>query len=239
MPHEQLSAAPARTADVDLPAAILWDMDGTLVDTEPYWIGAEIALAAEHGGSWTHEQALQLIGRPLTDSASILREQAGIRGTNEEIADTLVGRVAERVRVDGPPWRAGSRELLAAARAAGIPCALVTMSYSLLSEAVLAHLPAGTFDVVVSGDEVSRGKPDPEPYLLAAARLGVDAARCVALEDSVPGVASAEAAGVTTVAVPLMVEIPPAPGRSRVRDVTGLTVADLCRAHAGEVLERV
>ncbi|MFC4555330.1 HAD family hydrolase [Georgenia faecalis] len=233
------AAATTSVADLALPAALLWDMDGTLVDTEPYWIQAEIDLAAEHGGSWTHEQALQLIGRPLTDSASILREQGGIRGTDDEIADTLVARVAERVRRDGPPWRSGSRELLEAARAAGVPCALVTMSYRVLAEAVLDTLEPGTFATVVTGDEVTHGKPHPEAYLTAAATLGAAPAECVALEDSTVGVAAAEAAGVPTIAVPLMVEIPAAPGRSRVRDVGTLTLEDLSRVAGGEVIERV
>lgn len=235
-------AAPDRpglaVAELPLPAAVLWDLDGTLVDTEPFWIEEEIALAAEHGGTWTHEQGLTLVGKPLVESARLLRAAAGVPGSDEEIATTLVSRVAARVRAQGPPWRPGSRELLDEVRAAGVPCALVTMSYRVLADAVLDAVGPGTFAVVVTGDDVTRGKPDPEAYLTAAGRLGAAPAQCVALEDSPVGVAAAEAAGVPTIAVPLMVDIPAAPGRSRVRNVRTLGLADLCRVRDGQVLER-
>ncbi|MEE6280808.1 HAD family hydrolase [Georgenia sunbinii] len=229
---------PPESAATPLPQAVLWDMDGTLVDTEPYWIGSEIALAEEHGGSWSHEQALRLVGHSITTSARILRDEAGVQGTDDEIATTLVGRVADRVRTDGPPWRPGARELLDALREAGVPCALVTMSYTELAAAVLDTLPAGTFAAVVTGDEVVQGKPHPEPYLTAAARLGVDITACVAIEDSPPGVASAEAAGAATIAVPLMIDIPAAPGRSLLRTLEGVTLDDLATIAAGTPLQR-
>jgi beta-phosphoglucomutase-like phosphatase (HAD superfamily) len=115
----------------------------------------------------------------------------------------------------------------------GVPCALVTMSYRRLVEAVLAGLPAGTFTTVVAGDDVSRGKPHPEPYLTAAARLGAAPADCVAIEDSPTGVASAEAAGVPVLAVAHLVPIPDAPGRRVVGTLAGLTPADLRALPAG------
>lgn len=211
------------------PQAVLWDMDGTLVDTEPYWIAEEIALAAEHGGSWSHEQAMELVGWPLTSSARRLRDEAGIAGTPEEIADTLVGRVAARVRRDGPPWRPGARELLTELGHAGVPCALVTMSYAALATAVVDALPPGTFGAVITGDAVTRGKPHPEPYLTAARQLGVDIAGCVAIEDSPPGVDSALASGAVTIAVPLMVDIPQVPGLHRRSSLAGVDLAELSR----------
>jgi HAD superfamily hydrolase (TIGR01509 family) len=219
------------------PAAVLWDMDGTLVDTEPYWIEAEIELSARDGGTWTHEDGLSLVGSNLTDAAEVLRSEAGIVGTDEEIIEDLIGGVILRISARGLPWRPGAAELLAEVRAAGIPCALVTMSYASLADVVIAQLPVGTFDHVITGESVTLGKPHPEPYLLAASLLGVDPTRCVAIEDSHAGVASAEAAGTRVIAVPFMVPIGPAPQRSRVSGLDRVSLADLHRVVAGEMIE--
>ncbi|ACQ80496.1 HAD-superfamily hydrolase, subfamily IA, variant 3 [Beutenbergia cavernae DSM 12333] len=222
-----------------LPAAVLWDMDGTLVDTEPYWMSAEFELVAAAGGTWTHEDAVAIVGQPLVESAAVLRSKGGVVGTDEEIVTTLLERVVGRVRDEGAPWRPGARELLAELRAAGVPMALVTMSYRELADVVLAALPDGTFDAVVTGDVVTHGKPHPEPYLTAARLLGVDVADTVAVEDSVPGVASAEAAGARTIAVPMQVAVPAAPGRSRLATLDGVGPALLARVAAGEVIDTV
>lgn len=220
-----------------LPAAVLWDMDGTLVDTEPYWISAEMALAARDGGTWSIEDGYALIGRDLRDSARILRERGGIRGDDDTIITDLLARVIEQVREHGVPWRVGARELLFALREEQVPCALVTMSYQSLADAVLAQLPAGTFHVVVTGDMVAQGKPHPEPYLRAAAELGVDPTRCIAIEDSRTGLASAEAAGTTTIAAQLHVALDRAPGRSRVSSLEQVSVDDIRNMAAGVVLD--
>jgi HAD superfamily hydrolase (TIGR01509 family) len=185
-------------------------MDGTLVDTEPYWIETEFALAEAHGGSWSHEHALNLVGNDLIVSGRYIREHMGIDLTPEEIVEELLDGVVERVRRH-IPWRPGARELLEALRAEGVPCALVTMSWTRFVAPILDELPTGTFAAVVTGDQVARGKPHPEPYLRAADLLGVDAAACVAIEDSNTGVASAAAAGCAVLAVPnhVALEAPP------------------------------
>ncbi|WP_369068979.1 HAD family hydrolase [Kineococcus terrestris] len=228
-------AAPPAAA----PAAVLWDMDGTLVDTEPSWIAAERALMGAHGATWTHEQALGLVGKALPDSGAVLaahlRESAGVERDPAGIVDELLSAVVASVR-SAVVWRPGALELLRALGTAGVPCALVTMSYRSLADAVASRVP-GAFAVVVAGDEVERGKPAPDPYLRAAERLGVDPAACVALEDSPPGVASAEAAGCRTVACPHMVPIPPAPGRSRVASLTEVDLPLLARLAGGEVVD--
>lgn len=229
------SAAPADR--LPAPAAVLWDMDGTIVDSEPYWIATETALAAEHGGTWTHEQALGMVGKPIAHTATHLRD-LGVPVTVEEIADELVRRVAERIRTDGAPWRPGARELLRAVGEAGVPSALVTSSYREMADAVLETMPAGIFAAVVTGDEVTHSKPHPEPYLTAARMLGVDIRRCVALEDSPSGLASAEASGAASVAIPLMVKIPPAPGRTVLPSLEGVTLDDLAAIVSGEPLGR-
>jgi HAD superfamily hydrolase (TIGR01509 family) len=218
--------------DPSPPAAVLWDMDGTLVDTEPYWIEAEYALVAEHGDAWSDEHAHALIGNPLLVSAEYLRAHGGVDLEPLQIVERLlahvVGRVTERV-----PWQPGARELLAELSARAVPMALVTMSWTSLADAVLSRLPAGTFAAVVTGDQVRHGKPHPEPYLLAAERLGVDPAACVAVEDSVTGLSSAEAAGVRTIGVPHLVPLPAAPGRVLIDSLADLDVDRLAGVLAG------
>jgi len=208
--------------------AVLFDLDGTLVDTEPAWVAAERALVEEHGGSWTEADAQALVGNALMVSAGYLAAVGGVALPPEEIVERLLDGVEASVR-ERIPWKPGARELLAELVLAGIPTALVTMSYRRLVEAVLAGLPAGSFGAVVTGDEVREGKPHPEPYLRAAAELGVDPRRCVALEDSPTGVASAEAAGCLTLVVAGFPAVPPAPGRIGLASLVGFTLGDLER----------
>jgi len=176
-------------------------MDGTLVDTEPYWIEAEYALVEEHGGTWSLEHALNLVGNDLLLSGEYIREHGGVDLEPAEIVDRLLDGVIARI-LRSVPWRPGAVELLADLRAAGIPCALVTMSYEKFVAPVLAALPEGTFATIVTGDAVTVGKPHPEPYLTAAALLGVEPRDCLAIEDSNTGAKSAEAAGCTVLVVP-------------------------------------
>jgi HAD superfamily hydrolase (TIGR01509 family) len=207
-------------------AAVLLDMDGTLVDTEPHWIACEQELVAEHGGSWTDEDAIALVGKPLLVSAGYLAAVGGVDLAPAAIVERLLDGVVARVRAR-IPWMPGAQDLLVALAEAGVPVALVTMSYRRLADAVLDGVPDGTFGAVVTGDEVRESKPHPEPYLQAAALLGVDPRRCVAVEDSPTGVAAAEAAGCVTVAVDGVVAVPPAPGRISVRSLRDLTVDGL------------
>jgi beta-phosphoglucomutase-like phosphatase (HAD superfamily) len=213
------------------PAAVLWDMDGTLVDTEPYWFAAEFELVAEFGGTWSDADAHSLVGFDLLASAHELRTRGGVRlepvDLVERLLDGVIARVAEEL-----PWRPGAPELLAQCVAAGIPCVLVTMSWRRLADALIAAAPSGSFAASITGDEVSNGKPDPEPYLAAAATLGVDPAQCVAIEDSPTGVASALAAGCATLGVPHVVPVAAAPGLTLVDSLVGLGVPDLRRLRA-------
>jgi len=206
-------------------------MDGTLVDTEPYWIAAEHDIVEEHGGTWTEELSHQLVGQDLLVAATFIRDNSAVDWTPERIVDEMLGRVIGKVS-EHIPWRPGARELLAALKAEGVPSALVTMSWRSLADAVLGALPEGTFDVVVTGDEVSHGKPHPEPYRAAARLLGVSPQDCVAIEDSPTGVRSAVAAGVPTLAVPHVVSVPEMAGAVHLDSLAGLTpsrVAELGR----------
>jgi HAD superfamily hydrolase (TIGR01509 family) len=189
-----------------LPAAVLWDMDGTLVDTEPFWFAAETELVGRAGGTWTHEQAISLVGSGLRDGARVLQGQ-GVPLTVDEIVDWQTDYVTERL-VAPLPWRPGAIALLAALREAGVPTALVTMSVRRMAEAVAAAVPFGGFDAIVAGDDVERPKPDPQAYLRAAELLGVDVTECVAIEDSPPGLAAAVASGAATVGVPHQAVLP-------------------------------
>ena len=185
---------------------MLWDLDGTLVDTEPAWFAAETALVESFGGTWTHEQALTLVGSGLRDGAAVLQRH-GVALSIDEIVDVQTDRVVAELS-EHVPWRPGALSLLASIRDAGIPTALVTMSVRRMAEAVAAAVPFGAFDVIVSGTDVTRPKPHPEPYLRAAELLGVRIEQCVAIEDSPPGLTSAVASGAATIGVPNMAALP-------------------------------
>jgi HAD superfamily hydrolase (TIGR01509 family) len=206
--------------------AVLWDMDGTLVDTEPYWIATEYAMAEKYGGTWSHEHAMNLVGSALLDSGDYIRVHMGIDRTPQQIVDELLDGVVARVEAD-VPWRPGARELLSDLRAHGVPCALVTMSWQRFVDPILAQLPAGTFTTVVTGDRVELGKPHPEPYLTAAAELGLAAEACVAIEDSNTGAKSAVAAGCTVLCVPHHVPILEGERRVFAETLSGLDTAGL------------
>jgi HAD superfamily hydrolase (TIGR01509 family) len=209
-------------------SAVLWDMDGTLVDTEPSWISAEMALARRHGATWSAEQALELVGSDLLDSGRHIRTHMGIEMSPEQIVEELLDSVIEQVS-RSVPWRAGARELLFALRDSGVPCALVTMSYARLVDPILSALPDDTFTAVVTGDAVDHGKPHPEPYLAAARRLDVLASESLAIEDSATGATSAASAGCTVLCVPLHVTIPPGPGRVFAESLVGLDPTTVLR----------
>ncbi len=218
-----------RPADDDqrLPAAVLWDMDGTLVDSEPYWLAAETEVVTAHGnGVWTPDDALLLVGNDLLVSAAVLKERGQVHLPVETIGDILTDGVVQRIR-EAVPWRPGARQLLSQLRQRGVPCGLVTMSYERLVRPVLDAMPPHSFDVVVTGDSVTHGKPDPEPYLHAARLLGVDPGACVAIEDSNPGAASAEAAGCTVLVVEHQVRVAAGPGRVFLPTLEALDSADL------------
>jgi len=212
-----------------VPAALLWDFDGTLADTEPLWIAAEYELIAGLGGTWSDEDAHQLVGNSLIDSGSYILHAIGRPDLSPEwVVDQLVARVIDGLRTT-VPWRPGALELLEASARAGVPCALVSASYRVLLDAALDRLPPGTFATSVAGDEVERGKPHPEPYERACAVLGVDPRTCVAFEDSETGARSANAAGALVVAVPNRVPIPAAPRRVQVASLADVDLDGLAR----------
>jgi HAD superfamily hydrolase (TIGR01509 family) len=205
-------------------------MDGLLVDTEPVWTVAEVELARQLGGEFTPDVKAAIVGTRLEVAVPTILRWYGAptdHGTVARTASWLLGRMVE-LFAEPPALLPGVSELLAEVREAGVPTALVSSSYRVLVDAVLAH-GTGPFDTTLAGDEVEHGKPHPEPYLTAAERLGVDPARCVVLEDSPSGVASAEAAGCVVVAVPSVpgVAFEPGPRRLVRASLAGLGLADL------------
>jgi HAD superfamily hydrolase (TIGR01509 family) len=204
-----------------LPAAVLFDMDGLLIDTEPIWFSVETEILTELGAAWEHDDHANLVGSALPIASRFIANRAGNGVTPEQIAAELLARMRERLR-HSPGLQPGVTELIGELDAAGVPRALVSSSYRSLVEAAIEGVAPLTFDTVVVGDEVTHHKPHAEPYLLGARKLGVDPADCVAFEDSPTGVASAAAAGFFVVAIPSVVAIEPT-----ARRVVRTSVADV------------
>lgn len=208
-------------------AAALWDFDGTLVDSEPIWQQATTEVMADLGVSWTSEDHQHLIGRALLDSATHMLQVAERSDLSaEDVVADLVDRVAENIRNADIDWVPGALEMLQALSRAQVPCALVSASYRPVLQAVLDRVP-GLLDVVVAGDEVTRGKPDPEPYLRACELLGVRSGDCVVFEDSLPGTASGQASGAIVIAVRNHVDLPSGPRRVNLFTLEGQTPESL------------
>jgi len=207
-------------------AAVLFDMDGLLVDTEPLWLETETDVMARLGAPWTAEDQYALLGGSMARTVGYLLAKATTPAPPETVERWMIEGVLARVRAGRVTVRPGVRELLAEVAVAGLPYALVTSSQRVFAEAVL-DATGITFPLTVCAEDVTAGKPDPEPYLLAAKLLDADPARCVALEDSPNGVASATAAGCRVVAVPSLVPIPPAPGRVVVPSLAGVRLDSL------------
>ncbi len=207
--------------------AVLWDMDGTLVDSEPLWAQEERRIMERAGLSWTAEDAAGYIGQALDRTAEGMLAR-GLPMGHADLVATVMDGVAAALRRE-LPWRPGARELVTGTRP--LRSALVTMSHRRVADALLSAIP-DVFDAVVTGDAVERGKPDPEPYLSAAAALGIDPSQCIAFEDSLPGVASATAAGVVTVGVEGAVPLGGSGADEVVSGLDGLGPDDLHRIHA-------
>ena len=214
-------------ADARALTAALFDMDGLLVDTEPTWTVAEVELAERLGGEFTPQLKAAIVGTRIETAVPLILSGLGHPPTPELVERTvtdLLARMVELYRGELQPLP-GALELLAALREAGVPVALVSSSYRVLVDAVVERLGL-QLDLVLAGDEVQHAKPHPEPYLTACARLGVDPAGAVVLEDSPSGIASGEAAGCAVVAVPSVAGVHPEPGPRR-RGLTSLTQAGL------------
>jgi len=215
------------------PSAVLFDLDGTLLDSEDLWWEAECEVMAAHTGTWTREDQAHCLGGPLERVTAYMADRTDPRASPATLGGALLDAMERRLRSGDLMWRPGALELLTACRLAGVPTAQVAASHRRLldavADAVAEHpgMPDPAFDVTVAGDEVDQGKPHPQPYLEAARLLGVDITTCVVIEDSPTGVASGQASGAFVLAVPHIVGIAPAPRRRVLSTLDGVTPADL------------
>ncbi|MFB4262049.1 HAD family hydrolase [Nonomuraea sp. GTA35] len=206
--------------------AAFFDMDGLLVDSERVWLQIETEVMARLGAEWTPEHQAHLVGGSMERTVEYMLAVSGASVPPESVREWMVTGMVSRLSA-GVRVMPGASELLDALRAEGVPVGLVTSSLKDIADAVLKSVGRERFDVVVTADDVTRTKPDPEPYLTAARLLGVQPVRCVVLEDSPNGVAAATAAGCAVVAVPSLLPVEPAPGRLVVPSLTEIGVADL------------
>ncbi|MEU1881747.1 HAD family phosphatase [Streptosporangium sp. NPDC020072] len=212
--------------------AVLFDMDGLLVDSEKIWFQVESEVMERLGGDWRPTDQENLVGGSMPSTVAYMLKASGSGADPADVAAWMLEGMTSRL-AEGVEMMPGAAELLAAVRRAGLPTALVTSSLRPIAEACLDGIGRHNFDRVVTGDDVTRTKPDPEPYLLAASLLGVGPARCVVLEDSPNGVTSATAAGCRVVAVPSVLPVPQAPGRlvvGSLREVGVETLRELSAA---------
>jgi HAD superfamily hydrolase (TIGR01509 family) len=214
------------------PTAVLFDMDGTLVDSEKVWDVALHELATRAGGTLSAPARRAMVGSSMAHSMRILRDDLGQPDRDPAPDIVWIERRVFELFGAGLVWRPGARRLLAEVRAAGVPTALVTSTGRKLVEVALETLGRDSFDVIVCGDEVTRAKPDPAPYLTAAELLGVPIGDCVAIEDSPTGVAAAHASGAAVLAVPCELELPPMDGVVQRPTLDGVDLAYLARLAA-------
>jgi HAD superfamily hydrolase (TIGR01509 family) len=226
-----LSTAASRTPD--RPSAVLFDMDGTLVETEHTWGEALAALARRHGGEVSPAARAATVGTSMPVALGILYADLGVPADDEQlVADTLwVEDLMVELLAADLDWQPGARELLAEVRTAGVPTALVTTTPRRLADPLIERMAADLggmpFDVTVCGDEVPATKPDPAPYRQAMTALGVEPAGSVVVEDSAAGVAAGLAAGAAELGVPTLQPIPPAPGLVLRDALAGVGLAEL------------
>lgn len=223
--------------------AVLFDLDGLLVDSEPAWFAVEREVFArlEATRPWTPADQHRLVGGSIDASAQAMVRWAGSGRPPEDVVGWLVAGMAARMR-EGVAFKPGARELLMGVRAAGAATALVSSSHRVLVDAVLHRLPAGSFQATVAGDEVARGKPAPDPYARALSLLGLPASVAVVLEDSPTGARAGSAAGCAVVVVPDQPVLPdghPWVQRDSLRDVTPGMLRGLLGLVGGDGSEHV
>jgi HAD superfamily hydrolase (TIGR01509 family) len=214
--------------------AVLWDMDGTLVDSEKLWDISLAALYTELGGRMTPQVRASIVGSSSENTIRVIYTDLGLDLDPVAMAETdrwLHDYTAELFD-GGLPWCEGAQQMLEALAAEGTPMALVTNTQRALTERALNSIGRDYFSATVCGDEVPRGKPAPDAYLRAAALLDLPPSACLAIEDSVTGTAAAERAGCPVVVVPNDVAVPRGPRRRHISSLAEVDVSGLRRAYA-------
>lgn len=218
----------------DLPSAVLFDMDGTLIDSEHLWLAAEIDVMAELGADWNEQDQQHCLGGPLERVAAYMVARSRTQRSSEDVGRLLLNTIEDHMRRAALMWRPGARDFLRATIDAGVPRALVTASWAVLVEALadrmLIEIGSDPFTCVVAGDHIVNSKPHPEPYLRAAELLGFSPSQCLAIEDSPTGVRSAAGAGCVVVAIPHIAPIP--------SDIAGVYEIDTLAGHSPQSLWR-
>ena len=214
--------------------AVLWDMDGTLVDSEKLWDISLAALYAELGGGLRPEVRASMVGGSAENTIRTVYTDLGLEHDPRAMAESVrwLHDYTAELFDGGLPWCDGAQELLEALAAEGTPMALVTNTQRLLTERALNFIGRQYFTATVCGDEVPRGKPAPDAYRRAAALLGLPPAECLAIEDSVTGTAAAEGAGCPVLVVPNDVAVPRGPRRRHISSLADVDVADLRAVHS-------
>ncbi|MDF1489986.1 HAD family hydrolase [Tessaracoccus caeni] len=213
-----------------MPKAVLWDFDGTLIDSEPIWAQGEQVVMRGRGVAWGSEHNASFVGQSMENTARAMARALGDEELWRELADGVEEYVGARLAQE-LPWIDGARELLEDVAGRGVRMAVVTASSSRILEAARPHLERHVKTIVTAND-VTNHKPHPEAYQTAMERLGVAPEECLVVEDSIPGVASGRAAGAVVYAVPVpMIEMTEQPGvRINHNRLTGTTWPDLLDA---------
>ena len=206
--------------------AVLFDMDGTLINSEPYWLIAETALMARYNHKWTDTDQAYCLGGPLPKVGAYMSQLASAARDAVYFENELVRLVAEQF-VNGLEFMPGAQDLVHDLVKSQIPMALVSASPRVLVDSAIALLPPGTFVTSVSNQDVKVSKPDPESYIKAAAYLGVDITKCLVLEDSRTGIDAGLASGAVVIGIPHLITYPPTPRLHLRRDLVGLNTADV------------
>ena len=209
--------------------AVIFDIDGLLIDSEPVWDRVRRGMAEEAGTTWNEADHQAVMGVSSEEWADYMIERLELQQSRSEVIDGVIERMAESYR-GGIPWLPGALAAIDLA-AAHYPVALASGSHRTLIDVVTADdAVSGTFEVIVAADEVGAGKPAPDVYLAAAERLGVEPSACVCLEDSGNGILSGVRAGMRVIAVPDP-RFPPAEEILERPDLVLSSLTDLTAAH--------
>lgn len=223
-----------------VPKAFLVDMDGTMIDTEKFWVQSEAETAQKYGKVMPHELSIELIGVSVAHSGQVIVDALGLDITVDEFVEDMINNVVRHMLSDELIWRPGAKELLKYANENKIPIVLVTSSYTRLASIFVdkaKEVDGKGFDFYIAGDKVQNPKPHPEPYLTAAEKLGVNIEECIILEDSNSGINAGKASGGKTIAIPFMSKLEPIEGISWINSITELTPEIMDRVLSGELVD--